>query len=1230
MVSTVEPPLLICRVQWLDFRDCVPVERHEIKYAARFGKLLEAIEHNWLDLDGIQARLQAVLQPIDYDEPALHLPRFCGRDWVNAEVERWLASAGRRVLWITGEAGIGKTALSAWLCERRPEIAGAHYCRYGNASRGGRKALLSLAWQLSTQLVDYESRLNASALDGIGGETSLRGLFDRLFVEPLGHGFPTPGRSVVLLIDALDEASEKGANELASLIGTEWGRTPEWLRLVVTSRPHETEINTALQALDPWLLEAEREESQEDIRAYLRRELRPIAGTSAPDEWTVEAIRARSEGLFLYVRWVREELEAGRLSMDNVEAFPRGLGGIYSAFFERSFPEIREYKERWRPVIETICAARQPLPFEALGKLFPAFYHPNEITSGLGSLFPDSGGGLRPFHQSVRDWVTEKDRAGPYLVRADAGHGRLAGEGWRQYESDPETSISERMTPYFLVHLPAHLAACERKRELAKLLLDPEWMQAKLKATDVSALIADYEYLRPSSEAELVQGALQLSAHVVAGDAGELASQMVGRLLPYADVPVIGKFVVSIASGAPRPWLRPLRPALHPPGTELVRTLEGHSWEVYSVAVTADGKRAVSVSRDKTLKVWDLETGRALRTMQGHSSQVNSVAVTADGKRAVSASADTTLKVWDLETGRELRTMKSRYYKVWDPELRTMKSHFSFPFNSVAVTADTQRVALKYTLEASDPANSVAVTADGKWAVSASADTTLKVWDLETGREMLTLEGHSSPVKSVAVTADGKTLPYLVGWSQAWFSTACAIVSASADHTLKVWALRIPPTFLWGLSGGTHPLARTLEGHSGSVNGVTVTADGKRAVSASSDKTLKVWDLETGRALRTLEGHSDSVNGVTVTADGKRAVSASSDKTLKVWDLETGRALRTLEGHSDSVNGVTITADGKRAVSASSDKTLKVWNLAEVASRAETGGTPHALEDRCGSIVGLKVTAGVKMVFSACDDGRLEVWDAETGRALRTLKGHSSVVTCMAVTADGKRALSASDDETLRVWDLDTGRELHRLEGHSSVVTCVAVTADGKRAVSASLDESLRVWNLDTGHALRTLKGHSSVVTCMAVTADGKRAVSGSTGTLEVWDLRSGRTLQTLKVRDYEGIFVVAVAANGSRAVFASDDKTLKVWDLETGRALRTMQGHSSQVNSVAVAANGSRAVSASDDKTLKVWDLPTGLPVAMFHCDAAPVCCTFADNQTVIAVDVGGRLHFLRLEERT
>jgi hypothetical protein len=136
---------------------------------------------------------------------------------------------------------------------------------------------------------------------------------------------------------------------------------------------------------------------------------------------------------------------------------PRVLGGIYDFEFKRYFPDLNEYAERWRPVIETICAAREPLPLADLGRLFPTFYTPNEITNGLGSLFPDSGGRVRPFHQSVRDWVTQENRAGRYLVSVDPGHRLLADEGWRQYQSNSQTRLLERMNPYFVLHLTEHL-----------------------------------------------------------------------------------------------------------------------------------------------------------------------------------------------------------------------------------------------------------------------------------------------------------------------------------------------------------------------------------------------------------------------------------------------------------------------------------------------------------------------------------------------------------------------------------------------------------------------------------------------------------------------------------------------------------------------------------------------------------------------------------------------------
>ena len=300
------------------------------------------------------------------------------------------------------------------------------------------------------------------------------------------------------------------------------------------------------------------------------------------------------------------------------------------------------------------------------------------------------------------------------------------------------------------------------------------------------------------------------------------------------------------------------------------------------------------------------------------------------------------------------------------------------------------------------------------------------------------------------------------------------------------------------VASSTPQPVRTLKSHNGAVISLAITSDGRRAVSASWDQTLRLLDLETGETLHTLEGHTDRVTAVAVTLDGRRAVSGSDDETLRLWDLATGQTLRTLEGHTQSVWAVAVTPDGLRAVSASRDQTLRLWDL-------------------------------------------------ETGQTLRTLEGHTDWVNAVAVTPDGRRAVSGSVDMTLRVWDLKSGQTIRILKGHTLPVLAVAVTPDGRRAVSGSSDDTLRVWDLESGQTVRILKGHTHYVLAVAITPDGGRAVSGSSDkTLRVWDLKSGQTVRTLKGHT-GSVNAVALTPDGLRAVSGSDDETVRVWDLESG-----------------------------------------------------------------------------------
>ncbi|WP_437581085.1 TIR domain-containing protein [Sorangium sp. So ce887] len=402
---------------------------------------------------------------------------------------------------------------------------------------------------------------------------------------------------------------------------------------------------------------------------------------------------------------------------------------------------------------------------------------------------------------------------------------------------------------------------------------------------------------------------------------------------------------------------------------------------------------------------------------------------------------------------------------------------------------------------------------------------------------------------------------------------------------------------------------RTLHGHSDSVNACAISPDGQRIVSASDDRTLKVWDLATGQLLSTLEGHSDSVNACAISPDGQRIVSASDDRTLKVWDLATGQLLSTLKGHFSLVNACAISPDGQRIVSASDDRTLKVWDLA-------TGQLLSTLKGHFSLVNACAISPDGQRIVSASDDRTLKVWDLATGQLLLTLKGHSSLVNACAISPDGQRIISVSYDRTLKVWDLATGQLLSTLEGHSSSVNACAISPDGQRIISASRDSTLKVWDLATGQLLSTLEGHSNWVNACAISPDGQRIVSASYDrTLKVWDLAAGQLLSTLEGHS-NWVKACAISPDGQRVVSASWDRTLKVWDLATGQPLSTLEGHSSSVNACAISPDGQRIVSASWDRTLKVCGLATGqlLSTLEGHSDSVQACAISPDGQRIVS----------------
>jgi WD40 repeat protein len=1233
-VISCETPFLIYRLHQIDFRDW---RESEATYQAGLSQICAGIEAALLG-ETPERPWRPLLDPWDF-APFLLEKRnhFTGRQWLFRDLDEWRRKEAPPALLITGEPGIGKSAIVAALVHENPEgqVLAYHCCRADTpATLEPARFVRSLAGMLAARLEEYATMLeNPGIRDALErADTDPASAFEAAVLSPLHNVPKTAGDRRYLLIDALDEAlMHPKRPTIVEVLAARINRLPPWLGIVATTR-NEPGVMSQLRGLLAQALEADDPKNQDDVLAFLQRRLsesglRHKTSDKTLDDVALDVLRS-SAGNFLFATTAIDAIEAGQLRLDDVESQPPGrLSSLYEVFFNRLFRDAGMDFQSAGQVLEVVAAERDPLSRKQIAAVI-GLDAEKELPSLLGRLAAfllvrEERYSL--FHRSLFEWLTgwdiEQDQsfAGLYHLSLQEGYKRLTDWCWAEYALGVQNA-----SLYCLRHLVVHLHEADRNDQVRTVLLDFDWLQAKLEASDVNGLIADYDYLPEDKDLKVVQSAIRLSAHVLVRDPRQLAQQLIGRLLGNK-TPSVQVLLKTAAGGKAYPWFLPLSPSLTVPGGSLIRTLEGHKGVVTAVAVTPDGRRAVSTSNDRTVRVWDLETGQTIRTFRAHTDAANAMAIMPDGCRAVSASTDNTLRIWDLKTGQRIRALEGH----------------------------------------TRPVRAVTVTSDGHRALSASGDQTLRLWDLETGQTIRTLEGHTGPVWAVAVTANGHHA-----------------ISGSYDRTLRFWDLE---------SGQT---IRMLEGHTDGVNTVTLTSDGCRAVSASTDDselcTLRLWDLGTGKTIRTFQ-EPGFVRDMAITPDGRHAIWISDDHALRLWDLESGQSLRALEVQDmklfcDMVRSVAVTPNGRRAVSGSSDGRLRVWDLdclpksisekgtgsrpwlgvlfRKSLSALDSGQTIRTLEGHTFEVIAVAVTPEVRAVAVTPDghhavlvskDRTLRLWELGTGQTIRTFRSHAGLVNALAVTPDGCRAVSASDDGTLRLWDLSSGRTirtLRTLKGDSLMirelqeknrsihrpkpVKAAAVTPDGRHAISVSWLGEVRLWDLRWGPTIRMLE---ATVNAVAITPDSRHAVLASDNALLLWDLEAVLKLQfgepdnSQTLRALQGhtgdVNAVAVTRDGRRVVSASSDATLRLWDLGTGQTLRTLQGHTDKVNAVAVRADGRRAVSGSSDATLRLWDLETGENIATFIGDGPMLnCAVTSDGRTIIAGDDSGRAHYLRLVE--
>jgi WD40 repeat protein len=381
----------------------------------------------------------------------------------------------------------------------------------------------------------------------------------------------------------------------------------------------------------------------------------------------------------------------------------------------------------------------------------------------------------------------------------------------------------------------------------------------------------------------------------------------------------------------------------------------------------------------------------------------------------------------------------------------------------------------------------------------------------------------------------------------------------------------------------TPHFAAIMRGHQDTVNTAAFSPDAALVVTASEDRTARIWRATDGQQAALLAGHGDAVTSAEFSRDGRRVLTTSDDRIVRLWEPASGGLVRTLSNATGPITTARFTPDSQHVITGSDGHGSQIWDIND-GSAADLPGDMENVHEFAFSDDGRRAAG-------EADNEKGYVWDLATHAQLLRVDGLNGQQAAIALNRDGSR-LVAEAGNSAAVWDVDSGTQLYSLEGAQDEITSAVFSPDGSKVAIGSLDTVTRVWASDDGTLVYSLAGHGSSVLALTFSPDSQRLASANDdGTVTVWDLTDGSEEYTLRGHG-DRVNSIAFSVNGRQLLTASSDRSARVWEAAPQTPFIELQGHARPVRSASFSGDGHRVVTASSDGFARVWDSTTGAPL--------------------------------------